>query len=498
MADNTRFKDLFETQKKLDQILQTETLKREVTETRMEEKFEGMNTDMQGKFEYLTKLMAELRLELLKGNKGKEFVVGESILGEPPPSGATESAANHQGKPVYRHATSWDSQNSQVINPLPKIDFPRFDGSLARSWIIKCNGYFNMVPNLSDGQKITLATMQFEGKAAQWYQNLAARGLDLTWQQFLEVISARFDDLKETKIICEFNKLKHTGSYEDYVERFEELRACMGLLHPGEFTESYYMASFLSGLGEELKSAVLMFKPKDLQHIIELGQSQLLTIEVISRKLKGTNRGYTSNNSSFPRSAISNTFSKGDTHLPNPPKAPIRLLTANKMAERRQQDQGLHEGVGKETGELMEETQLSLNALTGSEGLTTMRFNGSYENHPLQILIDTGSTLSFIKGTTAEKLGIPIKTINSLLIKEVVDTYIDDPFCQKVITSKEGDHTLYPDFTFTEGLLRHKGKVVVGHNKELKQKILDIMHGSPYGGHSGINGTYIRLKRSFY
>ncbi|KAH6797251.1 hypothetical protein C2S52_021805 [Perilla frutescens var. hirtella] len=146
----------------------------EAAETKIQERMEDMNADMQGKFDYLTKLLAEMRLELLKRNKGKKLATADSILGEPPPSAMLEFVS-YLGQSTTRHMAITNSPNSQVLKPLPKIDFPKFDGPLPRSWIIKCNGYFSMIPNLSDSQKITLATMQFEEKAAQWYQNLAAR-----------------------------------------------------------------------------------------------------------------------------------------------------------------------------------------------------------------------------------------------------------------------------------------------------------------------------------
>ncbi|KAH6792935.1 hypothetical protein C2S52_003412 [Perilla frutescens var. hirtella] len=280
MAEYTCFQDLLEAQKKLDQTLQTETLKREATETKIHERMKGMNANMQGKFEYLTKLLAEMRLEMFKKSKGKDPVAGESILGKPLPSAGLESV-NYQRQTTARPMAIMDPPNSQIINPLPKVDFPKFDGSLPRSWIIK----------------------------------------------------SRFDDLKETKIICEFNKLKHTGSYEDYVERFEELKACMDLLHPGEFTESYYMASFLSGLRDELKSAIMMFKPSDLQHTIELGQSQILTVEAISRKLKGTNRSHPRSNPNFPRNTPPYQPEKGATtknlEIPLKTVTPLLIKVAN-------------------------------------------------------------------------------------------------------------------------------------------------------------------------
>lgn len=39
---------------------------------------------------------------------------------------------------------------------------------------------------------------------------------------------------------------------------------------------------------------------------------------------------------------------------------------------------------------------------------------------------------------------------------------------------------------------------MVGLDAELRMSILHEVHNSSYGGHSGIHGTYMRLKHTFY
>ncbi|KAK6118018.1 hypothetical protein DH2020_048243 [Rehmannia glutinosa] len=185
-----------------------------------------------------------------------------------------------------------EQHGTHMISPLPKVDFPRFDGTHPRSWILKCNGYFKLIGNIPDTQKVTLASMHFEGKAAQLYQNFITKQGDLSWHQFVEIVSARFEELKEAMIIAEFNKLIQTGSYSDYVEKFEELKACMLLLKNGDYSEEYFIASFISGLSEELQSFIHMFEPSTLQQTIDLGRKQLHTLEAITKKLKGPTKPY--------------------------------------------------------------------------------------------------------------------------------------------------------------------------------------------------------------
>ncbi|KAK6163034.1 hypothetical protein DH2020_002875 [Rehmannia glutinosa] len=416
MAENTRLKDLHEAQKRLDQILQTEALKREAIEIKLQEQISGMSVEMQdqltginGKYEHLTNTLAAIQLQLLNLNKNKGHGDEESILGEPyPASGSEPITSRYNTSP--RPRMQLEHQGMHVINPIPKIEFPRFDGSHPRSWILKCKGYFKLIPNIPDSHKVTLASMHFEGKAAQWYQNFSMKQEDITWNQFVDIISARFEELREAKIIAEFNKLKQTGSYGDYVEKFEELKACMLLLNHGEYSEEYFIASFVSGLSEELQSFITMFNPSTLQQTIELGRKQLNTLEAIHKKLKAPVKPYT-NSYTLHKRVDSNASVPFKPPQATQMKPPFKLLTASEMASRREKglcyncdepfsvghrcksrvnymimteeeelaylqgDQGADDCL-EDGSEQIEEIQMTLNAIAGEDGLTTMRLYG--------------------------------------------------------------------------------------------------------------------------
>lgn len=82
-----------------------------------------------------------------------------------------------------------------------------------------------------------MACMSFEGRARKWYQNSEIGDNDLTWGQFMGIVSARLEDIKEAKVIAEFNKLKQTWTYDEYVDRFEELKACLLMFNNSRYTE---------------------------------------------------------------------------------------------------------------------------------------------------------------------------------------------------------------------------------------------------------------------
>lgn len=61
---------------------------------------------------------------------------------------------------------------------------------------------------------------------------------------------------------------------------------------------------------------------------------------------------------------------------------------------------------------------------------------------------------------------------------------------------------LHPDsrlpFTLSQGVIRYKQRLWLGSNKELQTAVLQALHNSPIGGHSGTPVTYQKVKQLFY
>lgn len=125
--------------------------------------------------------------------------------------------------PVFPKTRLGLEGSQQGNTPLPKVDFPRFDGSNPRTWIIRCNGYFKMHPNISEDQKIVWASMHFEGRAATWFHSFSIEEHKIDWGQFVEILSARFEELRESQIVEDFNKLRMA---ETIWSMWNVLRSC--------------------------------------------------------------------------------------------------------------------------------------------------------------------------------------------------------------------------------------------------------------------------------
>jgi hypothetical protein len=51
------------------------------------------------------------------------------------------------------------------------------------------------------------------------------------------------------------------------------------------------------------------------------------------------------------------------------------------------------------------------------------------------------------------------------------------------------------NYTFTQGIIRYKGRLWIGNNVNLQQDILHALHSSLVGGHFGVHATYHRVKQ---
>ena len=82
-------------------------------------------------------------------------------------------------------------------------------------------------------------------------------------------------------------------------------------------------------------------------------------------------------------------------------------------------------------------------------------------------------------------------------LKEIKEGYRTDPRSSKIIQDLSRDPNSHTNFVFIDGVLKHKGKIWVGHNKAVQDSLLQAGHDTTIGGHSGAPATYQRLHSIF-
>ena len=81
---------------------------------------------------------------------------------------------------------------------------------------------------------------------------------------------------------------------------------------------------------------------------------------------------------------------------------------------------------------------------------------------------------------------------------EVLQSYDSHPVTQELLAKLLDNSVSPPHYTLQDGLIRYKGRIWVGNDAALRLKLVQAMHASAVGGHSGVPVTYRHIKQHFY
>ncbi|XP_071937632.1 uncharacterized protein [Coffea arabica] len=106
-----------------------------------------------------------------------------------------------------------------------------------------------------------------------------------------------------------------------------------------------------------------------------------------------------------------------------------------------------------------------------------------------------GSSLS---QTNAQGSCLALSTFKPLWTQELQGSYDSDLQCQSIKSQLILDPAAHPQYEWDSGLLKYNGKFYVGSSKGLREKIIQALHASAIGGHSGQRAYWQRIKTLFY
>ncbi|XP_056698524.1 uncharacterized protein [Spinacia oleracea] len=346
------------------------------------------------------------------------------------------------------------SQSTRTLGMHPKLTFPKFDGTNPRIWVKKCCKYFSLC-KIPEEQKVDLASLNMTDKAESWMMIYLSvrKSIIVDWNDFVADLYARFRDSSAQNVVENFNKLQQTGLLEDYVDEFENLRSIM-MMNNHILPETYLLESFVGGLKAAVKPFVKAFKPDSISEAIDLARLQ--EENLVATKTTYKQPFY----SPKPLQSVPLLTNNKPPLLPTPQIKPNTTLSLTKYPQQRTKNfkyipadvrqekiaKGLcyycdapydrnHKCQFREPqlftveipGDIIEELsdsdelelgdkevsepQISMSALSGSQGFSTMRVRGMVKGKPVQILIDSGSTHNFVDLNIAQKLGCILETI---------------------------------------------------------------------------------------
>ncbi|WVZ73357.1 hypothetical protein U9M48_021672 [Paspalum notatum var. saurae] len=345
---------------------------------------------------------------------------------------------------------------------LPKLNFPQFDGENPKLWITRSENYFDMY-GVEQSMWIRVASMHFEGVAARWLQSVQRELRFANLTQFCRLLLDRFGKDQHELLIRQFYHIEQTSSVSNYVQKFTELFDQLSA-YEKDTDPLHYTTRFIDGLREDIKAVVMVQRPTNLDEACSLALLQEEAAGSGYRKdFRKSSTGLFSRHASGSGSMpISGQLSKvdkpmvddqrrGDVLKRSAEQDKMAALRAyrrarglcDKCAEKWSRDHKcaptvqLHvlqevyelfqlESTEHESAEESEEltdqlfVALSEAAVTGQEGPRTLRLWGEIQGHRILMLLDSGSSHTFLSHQIAKQL-VGLSAVHSALIIKVAN-----------------------------------------------------------------------------
>ncbi|KAL8138945.1 hypothetical protein V2J09_004946 [Rumex salicifolius] len=348
-----------------------------------------------------------------------------------------------------------------MVTRLSKIEFPKFDGSLLREWIYRCEQFF-MLDSTPPELKVRLASLHMEGRALQWHHNFISTryGVFPSWPEYIVAVSARFAELVDDPL-SELVSLKQgSDSVDTYLDKFECTLTRLNL------PIAHALSIFLTNLHPHLALQARQFNVTNISEAARIAKLHESALQLTPAKAtRAPFNPYSRNQPQFTKLAPSAPL----LPYPDPTKPttipfkaavpfrqnterPPRRFSYNEMQDRHfkglcmfcdeaytpehrlkhrksqiyvmecndigsdNEDSEPAVTEEPETDTVAAPPTISVNALNGSATFNCMRVVGQYAKRKLYILIDPGSTHNFLDLAVAKQLGCPLEPIKQMSV----------------------------------------------------------------------------------
>ncbi|XP_019170443.1 PREDICTED: uncharacterized protein LOC109166012 [Ipomoea nil] len=353
-----------------------------------------------------------------------------------------------------------------------KHEFPAFDYDNPRLWVVRCERFFMLARILRD-EVMHVLCVNLSGKVAMWYETyLNSLREGFQWEVFARAICKRFCDT-HAYVMEEFSNFKQWGSVVEFSDKYEEFKGLLLQSYP-TLTDQYFLDSFVVRLKQQLRCFVRTSRPANLEEAMWLAKQfeKGLRVSETSRNNPTSTPKSSYNN---PRAPFQNqrTQTNPRTYFPKqndpnrnqPYQLPAKTTTSNSFQSNarspevtklrdqlREQNRcyrcfdpwspghncksptfNILEGMENQEGEEVsmgdqideEETEdiheeeaveVTLNAVIGGEGMNTIKLLGLIGKQVVIILVDSGSTHSFVDPKVLDQKGIVAEKTENLKV----------------------------------------------------------------------------------
>lgn len=126
--------------------------------------------------------------------------------------------------------------------------------------------------------------LHLQGRAEAWYFSYQLSKEHVSWQEFCEELCRRFQDAENSKfnVTGEFKNIKQKGTVNEYLEKFEELKAWVEIRSP-TIPEDFFLEFFVERVKEEITHTIKMLNPYKLSQALGKAMQEKV-IETWNRK----------------------------------------------------------------------------------------------------------------------------------------------------------------------------------------------------------------------
>jgi hypothetical protein len=171
----------------------------------------------------------------------------------------------------------------QYHQPLLKLPFLKYSEGDPVVWLNNCLEYFSIF-SVPAAMWVSVASMNLEHTAAQWWQFHKTRNGLGGWQEFSAEVVAKFGAEAYPNALRKLLELRQTDTLDQYIKDFDRIRYGVAVHNP-LFDEIFFVTHFVQGLKYGIQSVVRMQLPTTVDRAIVLAQTQYDILE--QAKVKG-------------------------------------------------------------------------------------------------------------------------------------------------------------------------------------------------------------------
>nr|XP_051225897.1 uncharacterized protein LOC127343754 [Lolium perenne] len=353
----------------------------------------------------------------------------------------------HHPQPARQIRVPAQFEDRDTFVKPPKHDFPRFDGELPNLWLDRCSSYFELYRTPVQNW-VTTASLYLDGRAALWWQAVRQLHRPNTWDAFGKALQEEFGPDEFEVQMHQLLQLRQLGTVVEYRLQFEKLMYHLLALDPSLSTK-FFVTQFLLGLKPELRAFVRAQSPTSITRATMLARIQEEELEAVRPRHRPVPAGRPPPAPVLPRApnvprasddfarerqlreyrrANNLCFKCGDKYSREHQCKPVAQLLTIQLGD---YGEILSDDAVRAL-ELLDEPvsqadcyMISTHALTGTEAPAALRLPVTVGNQVMILLVDSGSSHSFINRNFVDNIGlqqvsipaIPVKLANGHLIQ---------------------------------------------------------------------------------